>query len=147
VAQRSGGLCRAAIAPQVGHLSLCQRTPPWVLPKGDHPIGAPRRRAFARVPALQRASRGVLYAALASRAGGFMSRPDLPPPAEWLARQHIPPWVISPQALLTRANIKHYLCVSPAAPACGARGRLRRPSARREPGPKASRSPAICQAR
>lgn len=77
------------IAPLAAGVTLFQRTPAWVLPKGDHPIGPLRRRLFSRVPGLQRAYRAALYAGLESRAFGFMSRPELLRPAEWLARKHI----------------------------------------------------------
>jgi cation diffusion facilitator CzcD-associated flavoprotein CzcO len=50
-----------AIAPQVGHLTLFQRTAPWVLPKPDRPIPERTRRAFRRFPLLQRLQRLSLY--------------------------------------------------------------------------------------
>ncbi|MDL5157840.1 flavin-containing monooxygenase [Actinomycetospora termitidis] len=77
------------IAPLVSELTLFQRTPAWVLPKGDHPIGEWRKRLFEKAPVVQRAYRGAVYAALESRAFGFMSRPELLRPAEWVARKHI----------------------------------------------------------
>ena len=85
------------IAPLVGQLTLFQRTPAWVLPKGDHPIGRWRQRLFAKAPAVQRAYRGAVYAALESRAIGFMSRPELLRPAEWLARKHIEASISDPE--------------------------------------------------
>ncbi|MCE0763399.1 NAD(P)/FAD-dependent oxidoreductase [Pseudonocardia kujensis] len=50
-----------AIAPEVGHLTLFQRTAPWVLPKPDRPIPERTRRAFRRFPLLQRLQRLSLY--------------------------------------------------------------------------------------
>jgi cation diffusion facilitator CzcD-associated flavoprotein CzcO len=47
--------CRAA------HLTVIQRTPPWVVPRGDHGTSPLRRRAFARLPWLQRLSRAVVF--------------------------------------------------------------------------------------
>ena len=61
-------------------VTLFQRTPPWVLPKGDHPIGALRQKLFARVPAVARAYRGALYAALESRAVGLHEPPGAAAP-------------------------------------------------------------------
>ncbi|GAA4691563.1 NAD(P)/FAD-dependent oxidoreductase [Pseudonocardia yuanmonensis] len=49
------------IASQVGHLTLFQRTAPWVLPKPDRPIPERTRRAFRRFPLLQRLQRLSLY--------------------------------------------------------------------------------------
>jgi cation diffusion facilitator CzcD-associated flavoprotein CzcO len=85
------------IAPDVEHLTLFQRTPAWVLPKGDRPIPESRRRFLARHPGAQRAYRGALYAALESRAIGFMSRPELLRPAEWIARKHVERSISDPE--------------------------------------------------
>lgn len=50
------------IAPETGHLTVFQRTAPWVLPRGDRPT-RPRRRAwFRRLPVLQRVSRTLMFA-------------------------------------------------------------------------------------
>lgn len=50
-----------AVAGETGHLTLFQRTAPWVLPKPDKPIRERTRRAFRRVPGLRRAYRTALY--------------------------------------------------------------------------------------
>ena len=63
------------IAQETGHLTVFQRTPPWVLPKNDHPTPTWRKRLFARVPGLQRMYRNTLYWALESRAIAFNGRP------------------------------------------------------------------------
>lgn len=52
------------IQPEVGALTLFQRTAPWVLPKPDHAIGALQRAMFAHLPGFQRGYRGTLYHAL-----------------------------------------------------------------------------------
>jgi cation diffusion facilitator CzcD-associated flavoprotein CzcO len=39
-----------AIAPEVGHLSVFQRTPIWITPRLDKPYTAEEQRRFARVP-------------------------------------------------------------------------------------------------
>ena len=77
------------IAPDAASVTLYQRTPPWVLPKGDHPIPAARQRLFATVPGVQRAYRAALYGALDARAVAFMARPGLVRPLERAARRHI----------------------------------------------------------
>lgn len=49
------------IAPEVGHLTLFQRTAPWVLPKMDVPISQKWQRRFERFPLLQSLLRQLLY--------------------------------------------------------------------------------------
>jgi cation diffusion facilitator CzcD-associated flavoprotein CzcO/acetyl esterase/lipase len=51
-----------AIQPVVKELTVFQRTPPWVLPRFDRPFGPLERRLLEASPALQRLSRGALYA-------------------------------------------------------------------------------------
>lgn len=41
------------IQPAVGRLVLFQRTPAWVLPRGDQPIGALRKALYQRVPGVR----------------------------------------------------------------------------------------------
>ncbi|GAA4842178.1 NAD(P)/FAD-dependent oxidoreductase [Actinomycetospora corticicola] len=96
------------IAPLVSQLTLFQRTPAWVLPKGDHPIGTWRKRLFEKAPLIQKAYRGALYAGLESRAIGFMSRPELLRPAEWIARKHIERSISDP-ALVDRLTPRYSL--------------------------------------
>jgi len=52
------------IQPQVAHLTVFQRTAPWVLPKPDHGIPALEKALFRHFPMAQRALRGTLYAGL-----------------------------------------------------------------------------------
>ena len=47
------------LAKSAGGLTFYQRTPVWVVPKPDLPLGALAHRLFARVPATQRALRAV----------------------------------------------------------------------------------------
>ena len=51
-----------AIAEQVAHLDVYQRTAPWVLPRGDRSYTTWERAAFRRIPGFQRASRSLIYA-------------------------------------------------------------------------------------
>jgi cation diffusion facilitator CzcD-associated flavoprotein CzcO len=51
------------IQPRLAKLHLFQRTPPWVLPHFDHPVSPRLRELYRRAPALQRLSRGFIYAA------------------------------------------------------------------------------------
>jgi cation diffusion facilitator CzcD-associated flavoprotein CzcO len=65
------------LAPEVERLHLFQRTPPWILPKGDKPIGPGLRRALGTVPGLQRLWRTALFWKLDARAVGFTTDPRL----------------------------------------------------------------------
>ncbi len=49
------------IAPAVGHLTVFQRTAPWVLPREDAPISAKTRRRYRRLPALTRIKRSRIW--------------------------------------------------------------------------------------
>lgn len=51
-----------AIQPRVGRLVLFQRTPPWVIPRGDRAIGGLVQKAFGHAPLLRQAARLGLYA-------------------------------------------------------------------------------------
>ncbi len=55
------------IAKKVSKLHLFQRTPPWIQPKPDRPIPERLRKAFRRVPLLQRAARALIYLTLELR--------------------------------------------------------------------------------
>jgi cation diffusion facilitator CzcD-associated flavoprotein CzcO len=47
---------------RVESLDLYQRTPPWILPRGDRALGERARRLYGSVPGLQRAARTGIYA-------------------------------------------------------------------------------------
>lgn len=49
------------IAPIARHLTVVQRTPPWVLPKPDHAIHPLEQAVLRHVPGVQAALRQVLY--------------------------------------------------------------------------------------
>jgi cation diffusion facilitator CzcD-associated flavoprotein CzcO len=77
------------IAPEVGRLTLFQRTPPWIMPKPDHPMPNWAKTAFRRVPGVQRLYRNALYWFLEVRAIGFNGHPALMKAGEAVARRHI----------------------------------------------------------
>jgi cation diffusion facilitator CzcD-associated flavoprotein CzcO len=52
-----------AIQPQVGALTVFQRTPPWIVPRHDRAVSAFARFLFRAVPGLQSFVRGVSYVA------------------------------------------------------------------------------------
>jgi cation diffusion facilitator CzcD-associated flavoprotein CzcO len=72
-----------AIAPEVAHLDLYQRTAPWVVPKRDRSIGDAERWLYEHVPAAHWLRRAGLYWLLESRVIGFAYAPKV---NEWLER-------------------------------------------------------------
>ena len=50
-----------AIAEEAGHVTLVQRTAPWILPRGQHDYPDLLKRAFRHVPGLQALHRTQLY--------------------------------------------------------------------------------------
>jgi cation diffusion facilitator CzcD-associated flavoprotein CzcO len=75
------GASAVQLLPQLvargAHVTLLQRTPPWVLPKGDHPIGRRRLWLRRRVPGWQRLERLAIYLKHEARAPGFTRYPRL----------------------------------------------------------------------
>ena len=77
------------IAPDVAELHLFQRTPPWVMPKPDHPMPMWSRQLFRLLPFAQKLYRGALYWMLEARAIGFNGQPRLLQLAEKIALRHM----------------------------------------------------------
>jgi cation diffusion facilitator CzcD-associated flavoprotein CzcO len=77
------------IQPVVSALTLFQRTPPWVLRKGDRPITGLERAAYRRFPALQRLARAAIYLSREAGVGGFVKRPDVMKLPQRLALMHL----------------------------------------------------------
>ncbi|MFL6629651.1 MAG: flavin-containing monooxygenase [Vitreoscilla sp.] len=65
------------LARTASRLAVFQRTPPWILPRGDHAYSAAQRRRFARWPGLMAAHRAWLYVKHDARAVGFTRLPWL----------------------------------------------------------------------
>jgi len=84
------------IAPQVAHLDLFQRTPPWIMPKPDRPISPVERWAFKHLPFTQRLVRGALYWALEGRVVGFALHPRLMKVVQKIALRHLHKQVARP---------------------------------------------------
>ncbi|MCU1480295.1 MAG: 4-hydroxyacetophenone monooxygenase [Subtercola sp.] len=57
-----------------GNVTVFQRSAPWIVPRNDHHTSALRRRVFRRIPALQSASRRLVFAQAETRFAGFRSR-------------------------------------------------------------------------
>lgn len=77
------------IAPQVAHLDLFQRTPPWIMPKPDRPISATERWLFKHLPFTQRLVRSAFYWALEGRVVGFALHPRLMKMVQKIALRHL----------------------------------------------------------
>ncbi|MQA84040.1 MAG: SidA/IucD/PvdA family monooxygenase [Streptosporangiales bacterium] len=76
------------IADRVDHLTVFQRTPPWIVPQPDRRLSAAEHRLFRRFPSLQRAYRHLIYWEQEAMGLGF-TRPRLIRSAQALARRHI----------------------------------------------------------
>jgi cation diffusion facilitator CzcD-associated flavoprotein CzcO len=77
------------IQPEVAHLTVFQRTPPWILPRMDRAFCGAERWAFRHLPALQRALRAGIYWGREQMVAGFVVAPNLMRVAERLARSHL----------------------------------------------------------
>ncbi len=84
------------IQPRVGHLDLFQRTPPWVLPRGNPVIPVSWRRRFARHPRLMEWLRRTVFSLYESFHLGFR-HPAVMRLAERRARAQIERQVADPQ--------------------------------------------------
>ena len=85
------------IAPDVAKLTIFQRTPPWILPKPDHPMPGWVRTLFRVVPGAQRLYRNALYWFLEARAIGFNGHPALLKLASKIALAHMHRQVTDPE--------------------------------------------------
>ncbi len=83
------GASAIQVVPQLvksaGAVALFQRTPAWVLPKSDRPLGPARRWLYRNVPGWHRLARSLIYATHEMRVPGFTRRPWLLKMAEPVA--------------------------------------------------------------
>ncbi len=84
------------IQPRVSQLTLFQRTPPWVVPRRDHPIPGWQRALFRRLPITQHIARAIIYFQREFMALAFVYRPQMMRAAERLARRHLEAQVADP---------------------------------------------------
>ncbi|WP_027212837.1 flavin-containing monooxygenase [Burkholderia sp. WSM2232] len=89
------------IAPRVAHLTLFQRTPPWIMPKADRAVRPFERWLFRHLPITQKIMRSALYCMLESRALGFAIHPSLMKTAQKAAERHLRRQVRDPQLRAT----------------------------------------------
>jgi cation diffusion facilitator CzcD-associated flavoprotein CzcO len=85
------------IAPDVAHLTLFQRTPPWVLPRHDRPIPRAERALYRRLPALQRLARSAIYWGRETYAYAYTRNLRLLRLPEAIARRHLARQVPDPE--------------------------------------------------
>ncbi|MFI9203455.1 flavin-containing monooxygenase [Streptomyces sp. NPDC053048] len=78
-----------SIQPEVGRLTLFQRTPPWVLPRSDRRISAAEQWLHTRVPATGALRRGTLWGIRELQVGLFTKWPDRLKLVERTAQSHL----------------------------------------------------------
>ena len=86
-----------AIQPLVGHLSVFQRTPPWVMPHSDRPITDFERRMYRRFPALQRLVRALVYLSRELVVPGLAFEPRLMKALQRIGLRHLENQVRDPE--------------------------------------------------
>lgn len=84
------------IQPKVGQLFLFQRTPPWIVPRLDHPIPAWKQRLFRLLPFTRQLVRARIYARQEITALALIYRPKLLEQGMRLAREHLEKQVPDP---------------------------------------------------
>jgi cation diffusion facilitator CzcD-associated flavoprotein CzcO len=77
------------IQPKVSHLSVFQRTPPWVIPHFDRPVPRIERELYKRLPFAQDLQRNAFFGLYEATGIGLRGRTDLIRPIEALGRAHL----------------------------------------------------------
>ncbi|MFD8497393.1 flavin-containing monooxygenase [Amycolatopsis sp. NPDC059657] len=85
------------IVGEVSELHLYQRTPPWVLPRGNGRIKESTQRLFERVPLVRKAYRNAVYWAAESLAVGFNGHPGILKVGEYFGKRHIAKQIADPE--------------------------------------------------
>lgn len=78
-----------AIQREVTHLTVFQRTPPWVLPRADRPISGAEQWLHSKVPATRALRRQLLWGIRELQVGAFAKRPGQLRVVEQMARLHM----------------------------------------------------------
>ena len=78
-----------SIQPQVARLDVFQRTPPWIVPHGDRPIGRLKRFLYRVFPPAQKLARAGIYMSREPLVVGLVHRPRLLRFVERLAKRHM----------------------------------------------------------
>ncbi|MDQ6937567.1 MAG: NAD(P)/FAD-dependent oxidoreductase [Actinomycetota bacterium] len=85
-----------AVAEEVAHLDVYQRTAPWVVPRADRDLTRAERWLFTRVPSAERLLRLGIYGARESYVIGFAKRPQLARVGQRMAERHLNAQVADP---------------------------------------------------
>jgi cation diffusion facilitator CzcD-associated flavoprotein CzcO len=78
-----------AIAPEVGHLTVFQRTPSWIIPKPDYEIGDTEKSIYRALPFVQQIRRTIIYALTEGFGAGIVFNTPVTKALERLARWNI----------------------------------------------------------
>ncbi|MEU5973903.1 NAD(P)/FAD-dependent oxidoreductase [Streptomyces sp. NPDC047315] len=78
-----------AIQPEVGSLTLFQRTPPWVVPKADRAVTGVERWLHRQLPFTTAVRRGLLWGVRELQVQAFTKRPRELALVESLAKAHL----------------------------------------------------------
>ena len=95
-----------AIQPVVASIAVYQRTPPWVVPRTDHPVRPWMRSVYRFVPGFQKLVRATLYSFREFLVIGLAKNQRFLGPAARLARGHLHRQVRDPE--LRRALTPDY---------------------------------------
>ncbi len=95
-----------AIQPRVDSLAVYQRTPPWIVPRTDHPVKPWVQRLYRWLPGFQKLVRAVLYVVREFLVVGMAKQRRLLKPVGRVARAHLARQVRDPQ--LRRALTPDY---------------------------------------
>jgi cation diffusion facilitator CzcD-associated flavoprotein CzcO len=85
-----------AIQPEVEHLTVFQRTAPYVVPHTNHPVRPAIRTLYRTVPGAQRLSRALIYWMREMLVFGFVKNPKILKRAEAAWRRHMQSAVTDP---------------------------------------------------
>ncbi|MCX5533025.1 NAD(P)/FAD-dependent oxidoreductase [Streptomyces sp. NBC_00006] len=78
-----------AIQKEVGHLTLFQRTPPWVMPRADRAISPAERWLHRQLPVTTQARRGLLWGIRELQVQAFTKHPNELGMVEQLAKRNM----------------------------------------------------------
>ncbi|MEU6817076.1 NAD(P)/FAD-dependent oxidoreductase [Streptomyces sp. NPDC046860] len=78
-----------SIQPEVGRLTVFQRTAPWVMPRMDRAIGTAERRLHQALPVTARLRRGLLWGIRELQVQAFTKHPDELGLVERLAKRNM----------------------------------------------------------
>ena len=85
------------LAGTAAHLTVFQRTPPWVLPRADRPISSRMRRLFRAVPLTQRVARLSIFTSREAMVPAFVRFPVLMRLVRRVATRHLHAQVADPR--------------------------------------------------